>query len=164
MYKRQVLYWFHPLVWVAAFASARDCECACDECATKALSPQERIDYAQTIVRLSGRASKYVSFASAMRTDFRATKTRVARLVRQMCIRDSSNGYYTTFALHFQRLQQELNSRSIIKFFPLLLAMGAKIAVCRAHALRNNGCTANRARQPLPVSHLHGAIAPQLVV
>ena len=77
-----VLYWFHPLVWVAAFASARDCECACDECATKALSPQERIDYAQTIVRLSGRASKYVSFASAMRTDFRATKTRVARLVR----------------------------------------------------------------------------------
>ena len=79
-----VLYWFHPLVWIAACACARDCECACDERVARNLSPQERIDYAQTLVQLSSHTQPHVAFASAMRSGLCATKIRVLRLLRPL--------------------------------------------------------------------------------
>ena len=44
------VYWFDPLVWIAAFLSRRDCELACDEGAIKRLGEKERIDYGRTLV------------------------------------------------------------------------------------------------------------------
>lgn len=44
------IYWFHPLVWVAALVSKRDCELACDEAVLKKFTPEERIAYGKTLL------------------------------------------------------------------------------------------------------------------
>ena len=44
------IYWFDPLVWIAASQSRRDCELACDESALKKLGDGERIAYGQTLL------------------------------------------------------------------------------------------------------------------
>ncbi len=46
------LYWFDPLVWIAAAASKTDCELACDEGALLRLGEEERIPYGQTLLSL----------------------------------------------------------------------------------------------------------------
>ena len=51
------VYWFHPLVWVAALVSNRDCELACDEGALKRLGSEERINYGRTLLRVVSRAA-----------------------------------------------------------------------------------------------------------
>lgn len=44
------IYWFDPLVWVAAIVSKRDCELACDEAALKQLGEHQRIAYGKTLL------------------------------------------------------------------------------------------------------------------
>ncbi|HHX36737.1 MAG TPA: M56 family metallopeptidase [Clostridiaceae bacterium] len=46
------VYWFNPLVWVAAWLSRVDCEQACDESVVKQVGDGSRIDYGRTIVAL----------------------------------------------------------------------------------------------------------------
>lgn len=46
------VYWFHPLVWVAAACSKRDCELACDEGALAMLGEEERISYGETLLSI----------------------------------------------------------------------------------------------------------------
>lgn len=46
------IYWFNPLVWVAASQSRRDCELACDEGALQKLGDDARIAYGQTLLAL----------------------------------------------------------------------------------------------------------------
>lgn len=46
------VYWFNPLVWVAASQSRRDCELACDEGALQKLGDDARIAYGQTLLAL----------------------------------------------------------------------------------------------------------------
>ncbi len=48
------LHWFDPVVWLCWGLFGRDLELACDEASTAALSNQERCDYAETLLRLSG--------------------------------------------------------------------------------------------------------------
>lgn len=52
------LWWFHPLVWVAAALSRRDCELACDAGAVKRLGEGERIPYGRTLVALAAQAAR----------------------------------------------------------------------------------------------------------
>lgn len=52
------LWWFHPLVWVAAVLSRRDCELACDAAAVKRLGEGERIPYGRTLVALAAQAAR----------------------------------------------------------------------------------------------------------
>ena len=51
------LYWFDPLVWLAAALSRRDCELSCDESALAALGEEERIPYGHTLLALAVRRS-----------------------------------------------------------------------------------------------------------
>ena len=46
------VYWFDPLVWLAARASKEDCELACDELALRTLGEEERVPYGRTLLRL----------------------------------------------------------------------------------------------------------------
>lgn len=46
------VYWFHPLVWLAASLSRRDCELACDESALRELGEEERTAYGRTLIGL----------------------------------------------------------------------------------------------------------------
>lgn len=51
------LYWFDPLVWLAAALSRRDGELSCDESALAALGEEERISYGRTLLALAVRRS-----------------------------------------------------------------------------------------------------------
>lgn len=46
------VYWFHPLVWAAAYASKQDSELACDEAAIVLLGEEERYAYGRTLLSL----------------------------------------------------------------------------------------------------------------
>lgn len=46
------VYWFDPLVWVAAWFSRRDCELACDEGAIRRLGEEERLAYGKALLQV----------------------------------------------------------------------------------------------------------------
>ena len=46
------VYWFHPLVWAAAYTSKQDSELACDEAAIVLLGEEERYAYGRTLLSL----------------------------------------------------------------------------------------------------------------
>lgn len=46
------VYWFHPLVWAAAYISKQDSELACDEAAVALLGEKERYAYGRTLLSL----------------------------------------------------------------------------------------------------------------
>lgn len=45
-----IVYWWNPLVWLAAIISKRDAELACDEAVAAGLQPEQRIAYARAIL------------------------------------------------------------------------------------------------------------------
>lgn len=74
------VYWFHPLVWVAAVCSKRDCELACDEGALKMLGEEERIPYGETLLSIitrKGRAADIVCTATTMTGSAKSVKERI---------------------------------------------------------------------------------------
>lgn len=80
------LYWFHPLVWVAAVCSRRDCELACDEGALAALGEAERISYGETLLSIitrNGRASDLVCTATTMTGSGKSVKERIRFIAKE---------------------------------------------------------------------------------
>lgn len=80
------VYWFHPLVWVAAVMSKQDCELACDESAIKLLGEEERVAYGKTLVALITRktkASDIVCAATTMTGGIEGVKERVSRIAKK---------------------------------------------------------------------------------
>ncbi|MDE5866231.1 MAG: M56 family metallopeptidase, partial [Lachnospiraceae bacterium] len=80
------VYWFHPLVWVAAVMSKQDCELACDESAIKLLGEEERVAYGKTLVSLITRktkASDIVCAATTMTGGIEGVKERVSRIAKK---------------------------------------------------------------------------------
>lgn len=74
------IYWFHPLVWVAAVLSKRDCELACDEGALKELGDGERIAYGKTLLEMVSHrnaAIHVLEMATAMNETKKQLKERV---------------------------------------------------------------------------------------
>jgi len=47
------LYWFNPLVWLAAVLSKQDAELACDEDTIKRIGEESRIEYGRTLIGLT---------------------------------------------------------------------------------------------------------------
>lgn len=45
-----IVYWWNPLIWLAAICSKRDAELACDEAVAAGLVPEQRIAYARVIL------------------------------------------------------------------------------------------------------------------
>jgi len=80
------LYWFHPLVWLAAFLSKRDCELACDEGALAKLGEDERIAYGKTLLEIVSQAGGHghlLQTATTMNESKRQLKERVNYIVKQ---------------------------------------------------------------------------------
>ncbi len=74
------VYWFHPLVWVAAVCSRRDCELACDEGALAELGEEERIPYGETLLSIITRkanVSDLVCTATTMTGSGKRVKERI---------------------------------------------------------------------------------------
>lgn len=80
------VYWFHPLVWVAALLSRADCELACDEGAMAALNHSGRLAYGRTLLALvpvSGRPANPLLAATTMASGKRQLKDRITRIAHQ---------------------------------------------------------------------------------
>lgn len=80
------VYWFHPLVWVAAVCSKRDCELACDEGALAMLGEGERISYGETLLSIitrKGRVSDLICTATTMTGSGRRAKERIQFIVKE---------------------------------------------------------------------------------
>ena len=76
------VYWFHPFVWVAAAASVRDGEIACDHGTIKQLGEGERLTYGEMLLELSGknRGKRVYSFGTMLRPGRSEMKERIMRL------------------------------------------------------------------------------------
>jgi len=78
-----VVYWFHPLVWAAAFVSKQDSELACDEAAICLLGERERTAYGKTLLRLIAGEScdrGRIGIASTMSGGERGIRERICRI------------------------------------------------------------------------------------
>ena len=81
-----VIYWFHPLVWLAAVLSRQDCELACDETAIRLLGEEERIAYGKTLISLITRqtkASDIACTATTMTAAAKGIKERISRIAEK---------------------------------------------------------------------------------
>lgn len=80
------VYWFHPLVWVAAILSKRDCELACDEGALKRLGEDQRIAYGKTLLDTVARRpspNHLLETATSMNETKKQLKERVNFIVKK---------------------------------------------------------------------------------
>ena len=58
-----IVYWWNPLIWLAAICSKRDAELACDEAVAAGLAPEQRIAYARAILAQAPRKKAALSLA-----------------------------------------------------------------------------------------------------
>lgn len=79
------VYWFHPLVWAAAFAARQDSELACDEMVIRLLGEEERFAYGRTLLYLLSGGKGRVDCAGTaltMEGSKRGVKERVHMIAR----------------------------------------------------------------------------------
>ena len=60
------LYWYNPLVWMAASVSKKDSELACDEGTIKRLGKSKRTTYGQMLLKIVSKASKKNDITTAV--------------------------------------------------------------------------------------------------
>lgn len=80
------VYWFDPLVWVAAWISRRDCELACDEGALRRLEEEERIAYGKSLLRVVSQGAlpgRLLLAATTMAETKKQLKERVEYIVKK---------------------------------------------------------------------------------
>lgn len=58
-----IVYWWNPLIWLAAICSKRDAELACDEAVSAGLSDAQRLAYARAILAQAPRKAAALSLA-----------------------------------------------------------------------------------------------------
>ena len=77
------IYWFDPLVWLAAVLSREDCELACDEGTLRALGADERTAYGKallTLVPVCDKPQNPLLGATTMTSGKRGLKERITRI------------------------------------------------------------------------------------
>ena len=77
------IYWFDPLVWLAAVLSREDCELACDEGTLRALGADERAAYGKTLLALvpvCDKPQNPLLGATTMTSGKRSLKERITRI------------------------------------------------------------------------------------
>lgn len=80
------VYWFDPLVWVAAAVSRTDCELACDEGALARLGEDERIPYGETLLSLipvKRAPAQHLLAATTMTAGKKQIKDRITRIAHR---------------------------------------------------------------------------------
>lgn len=77
------VYWFDPLVWIAAMLSREDCELACDEGTLRVLGETERTAYGKTLLSLvpvRDKPQNPLLGATTMTSGKKSLKERIARI------------------------------------------------------------------------------------
>ncbi|WP_294547016.1 M56 family metallopeptidase [uncultured Pseudoflavonifractor sp.] len=80
------IYWFNPLVWLAAALSRRDCELSCDEGAIKLLGEGERTAYGRTLLSLvttGSNPAELLRTATTMSSGARGLRERIALIAKK---------------------------------------------------------------------------------
>ena len=80
------LYWFNPLVWLAAVLSRRDCELSCDEGAIRLLGEEERTAYGRTLLSLvttGANPTELLRTATTMSSGARGLRERIALIAKK---------------------------------------------------------------------------------
>lgn len=80
------LYWFDPLVWLAAALSREDCELACDEAALKRLGDGARAEYGRTLlaqIRAQNSPKVLLSGATTMASGKRSLCLRIGLIAKK---------------------------------------------------------------------------------
>lgn len=80
------LYWFNPLVWLAAALSRRDCELSCDEGAIRLLGERERTAYGRTLLSLvttGSNPTELLRTATTMSSGARGLRERITLIARK---------------------------------------------------------------------------------
>lgn len=77
------IYWFHPFVWIAAAASARDGEIACDYGTVHRLGERERFSYGEMLLNLSRKSvgKRVYSYGTMLGSGKSEMKERIMRLM-----------------------------------------------------------------------------------
>ncbi|GAB1476952.1 hypothetical protein MASR2M70_17880 [Bacillota bacterium] len=87
------LYWFNPLVWLAAIMSKRDCELACDYSVMKSMGKEDRLAYGRTLVdliRRSGHKSNVMQMATTMYGSANGIKERITLIAKNRKMKAST--------------------------------------------------------------------------
>ena len=78
------VWWWNPLVWLAAICSRRDGELSCDEKVMKLLGEEARLEYGRTLVELVPRkAPRPILSAATLSGGARAMKERLNRILKK---------------------------------------------------------------------------------
>lgn len=84
------VYWFNPLVWLAAVVSKRDSEAAADEYAVRGMSTDRKIDYAKKLLAAASGQNNRSIFAPGASGGARELKGRIKMLTKENKLRISS--------------------------------------------------------------------------
>ena len=76
------IYWFCPLVWLAAAFSRRDAELSCDEAALRGMETKERMAYGAALVRVAAASGGRGRLASCMGETYRQLGNRVTLVAK----------------------------------------------------------------------------------
>lgn len=79
------VYWWDPLVWLAAALSRTDCELACDEAALSRLGEAERIPYGETLITMAAKPwpGELLRASSPIGSGKRELKARILSIARR---------------------------------------------------------------------------------
>jgi len=79
------VYWFNPLVWIAASVSRQDSELACDRAVVKAIGEEHRLDYGRTLVDMMGvhyAPANVTLTVTSMNSGAKSIKERISTICR----------------------------------------------------------------------------------
>ena len=83
-----IVYWFHPFVWIAAAASARDGEIACDHGTVQRIGREERFAYGEMLLEFSrSKGRRIYSYGTMLQPGRSELKERIVRLTEIKRIR-----------------------------------------------------------------------------
>ncbi len=79
------VWWFNPLVWIGAYLSKQDCECACDESVMKNFRPEQRIEYGRVLISLvnSERPKIISNISTSMTSGGKRLKERIVLITKK---------------------------------------------------------------------------------
>lgn len=78
-----VIYWFNPLVWIAASACRTDQEIACDHSVIKQIGEDNRIEYGEVLIALIRRKKSTLALTTAMASNKKDIRQRVKLIAKR---------------------------------------------------------------------------------
>lgn len=80
----QILYWFDPFVWLAAFYARQDAELACDEAVLRNCTEEERYNYGKMLIEISnGNKQRNFYIITSIKTGKRNLKERIVMITKK---------------------------------------------------------------------------------